>query len=418
MWHRLSACYASILRGISRGEPECPEESGHDRPEGLCHLIVVFLFLVPWCAAQPKPAIALMDAADAAQWQTWTHDLGWQLLAPDSPATANIDARVQSLAAKVEAAVKSSTADPARVYLCGRGNGVAEVFYAIARQPDLWAAAAVLGGSPKAAIDTGRVFAANFTNVPMLWISTEEAKPIAQKLAEAKIKIEWRPASSDASAASVFQWLAGHKRDEYPANIDCETLSPQFARCYWIQMTKFDAAERNDVLPSTRVPGSNGAALDLGGFGWKLDDPGPGILVSFLPEKYSGPLKMGDRIVALDGKAIADAKAFQQILDKVTEEGHTVAMVQRGKDRTRIETRFTLPRRDSAVSARVQAEYMPAEKTIQIISRTVTAMRVTVPPAWTPGTLLWNGLTLEELKEPGCYDLSMQREILHAEKCK
>src|ERR1043165_6479349 len=119
-------------------------------------------------------------------------------------------------------------------------------------------------------------------------------------------------------------------------------------------MTKFDAAERNDVLPTTRVPGSNGAALDLGGFGWKPDDPGPGILVSFLPEKYSGPLKMSDRIIALDVKPIADAKTFQQILDKVTEEGHTVAMVQRGKDRTRIDTRFTLPRRDAAVSARVQ----------------------------------------------------------------
>lgn len=392
-------------------------------PSAFAAVCVINLLVTFAASAQPAPspkppAIALIDPADAAQWQTWTHEIGWQVLAPDAAANTNIDARVQALAAKVDAAIKAGTADPARIYLCGRGDAVGAVFYAIARVPDLWAAAAIFGGSPKPAIDTGRVFAANFSNVPMLWISTEEAKPIAQKLSEIKIHVEWRSASSGASAASVFEWLAGHKRDDYPANIDCETLSPQFARCYWIQMTKFDAAERNDVLPTTRVPGSNGAALDLGGFGWKPDDPGPGILVSFLPEKYSGPLKMGDRIVALDGKPIADAKAFQQILDKVTEEGHTVAMVQRGKDRTRIDTRFTLPRRDAAVSARVQAEYMPAEKTVQIISRTVTAMRVTVPPAWVPGTLLWNGLALEELKEPGCYDLSMQKEILHAEKCK
>ena len=52
----------------------------------------------------------------------------------------------------------------------------------------------------------------------------------------------------------------------------------------------------NDVLPSTRLQGSNGAALNLGGFGYKPDDPGPGVLVSMLPDKYSGPLKMGDRI--------------------------------------------------------------------------------------------------------------------------
>ena len=31
-------------------------------------------------------------------------------------------------------------------------------------------------------------------------------------------------------------------------------------------MTKFDPAERNDVLDSTRIPGGTGAALDLGGF--------------------------------------------------------------------------------------------------------------------------------------------------------
>jgi hypothetical protein len=48
----------------------------------------------------------------------------------------------------------------------------------------------------------------------------------------------------------------------------------------------------------------------------------------------------------------------------------------------------------------------------------VTEMRVMVPPAWVPGSLNWNGVPLEEIKEPGCWDLTMQKEILHAEKCK
>jgi len=351
------------------------------------------------------------------QWQNWTRDLGWQVIAADSAPDKNIDLRVLALAEKVRAAIKSGAVDPARVYLAGRGDATAAIFYTISRVPDLWAAAAALGGSPKAAIDSGRVFAANFTNVPVMWVSGEDGKAAAEKLAAAGIKVEWRAASSGVTAVSVIQWLAQHKLDEFPISIDCETLSPQFARCYWIQMTKFDASERNDVLASTRVAGGSGAALDLGGFGWQADDPGPGVLV-VLPEKYSGPLKAGDRIVALDGKPIADAKQFQAILDKVTDESHTVATVQRGKDRVRVETRFTVPRREGAASARVQAEYLPAEKVIQIISRTVTGMRVTVPAHWVPGSLLWNGLTLEELKEPGCWDLSMQKEILHAEKCK
>ena len=105
-------------------------------------------------------------------------------------------------------------------------------------------------------------------------------------------------------------------------------------------------------------------------------------------------------------------------LEKITEERPVTVTVQRGKDRIRMETRVFLPRRESGVSARVEAQYLVADKEIQIVSRTVTEMRVTVPPEWVPATLLWNGLTLENLKEPGCWVLSLQKELLHAEKCK
>ena len=93
----------------------------------------------------------------------------------------------------------------------------AAVFYTISRMPDLWAAGAALGGSPKAALDTNRIFAANFSNVPVLWISGDEAKPMAEKLMAAKLNLEWRPVTSGANATSVIQWLAAHKRDAFPA---------------------------------------------------------------------------------------------------------------------------------------------------------------------------------------------------------
>ena len=379
----------------------------------------ISLLLYPLTAQQAKvPAIALLDGADAAQWRNWTSELGWQVIAPEGANIPNIDARVQALAAAVESAIQNGSVDPARVYIAGRGDAAAAVFYAISRIPDLWAAGAALGGSPKAALDTNRVFAANFTRVPVLWVSGDEAKPIAEKLAAAKLNLEWKPASSGANAVSVIQWLGQHKRDAFPLEIDCETNAPVFARCYWIQMTKFDAGERNDVLASTRIPGGTGAALDLGDFGFKTDEPGPGVLVTSLPEKYPGPLKMGDRLVALDGRPIENARQYLDSMDKVTDEKPATVTLQRGKERVRIETRIILPRRESGVSARVQAQYLPAEKEIQIVSRTVTEMRVTLPPEWVPGTLLWNGLALESLKEAGCWLLSMQKELLHAEKCK
>ena len=382
-----------------------------------CATISLVLCWPLW--AQTKvPAIALLDAADAAQWQNWTREAGWQVIAAAGAPGTDIDSRVRALAAAVESAIQNGSVDPARVYIAGRGDASAAVFYAISRLPDLWAAGAALGGSPKAAIDSNRIFAANFTNVPVLWISGDEGKPMVEKLAAAKLNVEWQPASGGANAASLLQWLAKHKRDAFPLSIDCETNSPAFARCYWIQPTKFDANERNDVLPSTRIPGASGAALDLGGFLFKTDDAGPGVPVTSLPEKYNGPLKAGDRLIALDGKPLASAVQYLELMEKVTEERAAVVTVQRGKERIRVETRITLPRRETGVTSRVEAQYLPADKEIQIVSRTITEMRVTVPPEWVPAALLWNGLTLENLKEAGCWTLSVQKELLHAEKCK
>jgi S1-C subfamily serine protease len=60
------------------------------------------------------------------------------------------------------------------------------------------------------------------------------------------------------------------------------------------------------------------SALDLGGFGYRANDPGPGVTVAFLPEKYNGPLKVGDVLEALDGKPIENARQLMQILERPT----------------------------------------------------------------------------------------------------
>jgi hypothetical protein len=170
-------------------------------------------------------------------------------------------------------------------------------------------------------------------------------------------------------------------------------------------------------LPSTRIPGGAGASLDLGGFSFKADDPGPGLLVGTLVPRYDGPLKLGDRLLAIEGKPIANAQAYAQMLEKYTEEKPVTVTVLRGKERLRVETRILLPRRETGVTARVQAQFLPAERELQIVSRTITELRVTVPPAWVPASLSWNGVTLDAIKQPGCLLLSVDKELLHASKC-
>ena len=369
-------------------------------------------------AEHPRvPALALMDQADAEAWRNWTKDLGWRVLPPAGlPANASIDQRVLAVAAAARQAAQAPAVDPARIYLAGRLNAAAGVFYAISRTPDVWAAGLALGGSPQPAIDSGRVYAINFQNAPVLWVGAGPGdQALAGKLKAGGLNLEYRPAENLPMAA-LFQWLAGHVREEFPDSIDCETNSPQFASCWWVRMTVFDVNERNDVLPTTLIPPNSGAVLDLGNFACKMDDPGPGALVS-LPEKYSGPLKNGDRLVSLDGKPIESARQLAETLAQAAEEKPVAVMVERGKNRVRVESRIVLPKRDAFVTARAQARYVPGDKEIQIVTRTVTQLQVTVPPRWVPATLYWNGLSMEDIQTPGCIALKMEKELLHAEKC-
>ena len=126
---------------------------------------------------------------------------------------------MQALAAAVETAVKSGAVDAARVYLAGRGDSASAVFYAISRIPDRWAAGVALGGDPQAAIDSERIFTANFSNTPVLWISSgPNDEAVAKKLRSEGLNLEWRAAGATTDAA-LFAWLAGHTRDEFPLSV-------------------------------------------------------------------------------------------------------------------------------------------------------------------------------------------------------
>lgn len=369
--------------------------------------------------AQPPaktPAFAILDAADSAQFETWAKSAGWQVILATAPSTAAIDVRVQSLAAAVQDAIRNHAADPARIYLAGRGASSAAVFYAVSRLPDLFSAAFAVGPSPQPAIDTGIVFTANFTNTPIFWAGTGQNDPaLAAKWKAAGLNLEFHYATG-LTMGAVFQWLAAHTRQDFPAEIDCETSSIAFNGCYWVQMVRFDAREKNDVLPTSALPAGSVAWLDLGGFAYKPGDPGPGVPVT-LPPKYDGPLKAGDRILELDGKPIENAEAFDNAMRAMTEQRDAVVLVARGAERRRIETRILLPQRSHTVTARVQAQYLAGESEIRAVSRAVAELQVTIPAFWVPVTLYWNGLPLGEIKTPGCQSLTVRNELLHSEPC-
>jgi hypothetical protein len=161
------------------------------------------------------------------------------------------------------------------------------------------------------------------------------------------------------------------------------------------------------------MPGS-GAGLAVGAFGFKTGAPGPGLEVEWLPDNYKGPLKLGDRIVSIAGKEIKNGQGYVDMMDEGKEEKRVGVILQRGKERVRIETRIVLPDRGGAFTARVQAQFLRDSKEVLVISREVGEMRLALPEYWLPAGINWNGNEMGKADAAGCWLLAAGAQ---ARKC-
>jgi hypothetical protein len=358
---------------------------------------------------EPRPLLVFLPAGPgdaAALWaelQPLAASRNWALLIP--LASGATDDTAGALAAIARDYGGRSRLDPARMYLAGRGEGASAVFYAAARLPGLWAAALAIGGSPAPAMDTNRLFAGNTRLSPVLWVSGPGQDALRKRLLAAGYNLD-RSGPPQGTAAQALDWLAARRLDPFPSAIDCESGNADFGRCYWAEMTRLDPSRRNDVLASTRIPPLTGAALALGGFGYEPSVPGPGVEVRWLPENYKGPLKLQDRIVSVGGKPLADAREYIQMMSREQEDRRAAVLVQRGKERLRIETHIVVPKREEAQTARLQAEFLSDSRELQIISRGLAEVKLTLPAYWAPCPVNWNGQDAGRIDAPGCWAIS------------
>jgi hypothetical protein len=158
--------------------------------------------------------------------------------------------------------------------------------------------------------------------------------------------------------------------------------------------------------------------LAVGPFGFNPGEPGPGVLVASLPEKYGGPLKLNDRILELGGKELKNGAEFAQILYQTLEEKPVVVMVQRGKEKIRLETKIEMAPRAEPLTARVRAQYLPDLQEVEVVSRAVAQMKVTLPESWLPARINWNGTEVANATAAGCWLLDEQKELLTAKRCR
>ena len=375
----------------------------------------------PKADGDPAPLlVALPDSPELAaatetfnQWKSSLAGSGWLVVVPVMPGGTDPAAKILELL--VHGVAARLNADPLRVLLAGAGNVGSDVFYAVARTPGVYAAGVAVQANPTAAISSAKLFAANTINTPVLWIHPpNHMDEMQRRLREAGFNFE---VMADAKLGPILEWMNSRRRAQFPLKLDFETHSPAFAEYAWIKVTKFDPSKRNAALPTSRVYPGTGASLDLGGFGYDPDAPGPGLLVAFLPDGYKGPLQSGDRILSVGDRKIENGVDYMKYIDTVSEEKSIGVMIDRGGRRERIETRIVLPSRTAAITARFQAEYVPSIKEVLLITRGVAALQLTIPEDWAPSQASLNGLDLPKIESPGCYEASLDGQTATMKPC-
>ncbi|MFN0168404.1 MAG: hypothetical protein ACKV22_18410 [Bryobacteraceae bacterium] len=397
--------FATSLDAQGVQEAQVPLGKGH----------VKYAYVAAAGEAKLRPMVVALASADPKEAIAfWRSSLPpeWLVVIPYAPGIS--DGGAKAIEEIVGDAIKRLQADPSRIYLAGAGVTTADVFYTLARVPDVFAAGLAVQGNPINAINSNKLYAANTQAAPLLWLAPPEyTQKLQAKLREAEFTFE---TAGNLTNQQVHEWLAGHRKPEFPHKVDCESHSLVFARCYWLEVTQPNPRRRNDVVPSTRVRAGTGASLDLGGFGYDPADAGPGAQVMWLPDNYQGPLKLKDRIIAVSGVDIKDGRDYAERLDSMADTKAIAVMVERGKERLRIETKVLLPERETLPTTRVQGIYTPEQNELLVITRGVSGLRVRLPKDWAPVKAVWNGNDLALGKE-GCWQLTEKENEFSAAVC-
>ena len=251
---------------------------------------VPYLFS-PSTGESKRPTLLVLPGGGdpGASYKQWSSAIpqGWTVLMPLVPGLS--DAGAKAVEAVLGHATEPAGIDRSRVYLAGAGSATPEVFYTLARLPGLFAAALAVEGNPMPAVNSNRLFAINTQLSPLLWVNPPEGLETVQtKLKDAEYRFE---IAKNLGTMQIFQWLFQNQLAQNPLKVDCETHSPSFARCFWVEVSQFNLKKKNDVVPSTRVQPGTGASLDLGGFGYDPKAPGPGLLVAWYGFRQWVPIR-------------------------------------------------------------------------------------------------------------------------------
>jgi poly(3-hydroxybutyrate) depolymerase len=224
--------------------------------------------------------------------------------------------------------------DESRIYLTGTSDGGTGAYFLAMREPTPWSSVLPLIGhlavlaNPATGAD-GQLYLSNLVNRPLFVVNgmrdplypAARVAPYVEAMQAAGATVIFRPqmnAGHDTSwwpaeRALFERFVRDHPRPPHPALLSWETERvDRYNRIQWLVIDELGVRSSDSVLADTNTV-SERFDPDFGVRGDAKKDKGTRI-VEINPDSDAAKmgLRVGDRIVAIDGQPVADIPAFRR----------------------------------------------------------------------------------------------------------
>jgi predicted esterase len=269
--------------------------------------------------------------------------------------------QVDNILGLVDRVKRQYNVDESQIYLTGTSDGGTGAYYLAMREPTLWSSVLPLIGhlgvlaNPATGAD-GELFVSNLVNRPFFVVNgvrdplypAARMVPYVEAMQTAGVTVIFRPQPNgghdtswwDAERALYERFVHDHPRPPHPSLLSWETERTDRAnRIQWLVVDELGARPSDVALADTNTVAER-QEPDFGVRGDSRKEQGTRI-VQVVPDTDAARmgLKVGDRILEIDGRAIADMAGIMAAFAKNT--GPRIAfVVERGQERVALDGPF------------------------------------------------------------------------------
>lgn len=296
--------------------------------------------------------------------------------------------QVDNILTLVDRVKRQYNVDESQIYLTGTSDGGTGAYYLAMREPTLWSSVLPLIGhigvlaNPATGAD-GELFVSNLVNRPLFVVNgvrdplypAARMAPYVEAMQTAGATVIFRPQPHgghdttwwEGERALYERFVHDHPRAPHPPLLSWETERTDRAnRIQWLVLDHLGARSSDVALADTNTV-SERQEPDFGLRGDSRQEQGTRV-VQVVPETDAARmgLRVGDRILAIDGRPIVDMAGIMAAFGKNT--GPRIAfVVERGKARVALEGPFP-PQAPSSAGRRLFPRRQPSGR-VDVVRR-------------------------------------------------